>query len=69
MSYTFFEKLKYYPWGKKAKQLLFETPIEIMIGVLLVGSITGGLTYRNRAARAGEIPLAFSEIEQTTKEF
>lgn len=69
MNYSFLDKLKHYPYRRKAKQLLFETPIEIMIGILLVGSITGGLTYRNRAAKAGEIPLAFSEIEQTTKEF
>ena len=65
----FITKLKEYPWRKNIKRLLFETPVEIMIGVVLVGAITGTLGYRNRAARAGEIPIAFSEVEQITKDF
>ncbi|TAL31177.1 MAG: hypothetical protein EPN97_11370 [Alphaproteobacteria bacterium] len=69
MSESIFTKAKRYPWKKAIKRLLFETPVEVMIGVLLVGAISGPLIYRNRAARAGEIPTAFSEIEQTTKDF
>lgn len=69
MSESIFSKAKNYPWKKRIKRLLFETPIEVFIGVLLVGAISGPLIYRNRAARAGEIPVAFSEIEQTTKDF
>ena len=69
MSQSVFSKAKNYPWKKAIKRLLFETPVEVMIGVLLVGAISGPLIYRNRAARAGEIPTAFSEIEHTTKEF
>jgi hypothetical protein len=63
------DKIKEFPWRKRIKRLLFETPIEVMIGVLLVGAISGPLIYRNRAARAGEIPIAFSEVEQIQKDF
>lgn len=69
MSESIFTKAKSFPWKKTIKRLLFETPVEVMIGVLLVGAIAGPLLYRNRAARAGEIPTAFSEIEHTTKDF
>lgn len=65
----FITRLREYPWRKNIKKLLFETPIEVMIGVILVGAISGPLIYRNRAARAGEIPIAFSEVEQIRKDF
>jgi hypothetical protein len=69
MSESIFTKAKNFPWKKAIKRLLFETPVEVMIGVLIAGIIAGPLIYRNRAARSGEIPTAFSEIEQTTKDF
>lgn len=65
----FIEKIKGYPWRHNIKKLLFETPAEILIGVLLVGSIFGIAGYRNRSALAGEIPIAFSEVEQITRDF
>lgn len=53
---------------RKIKKFFFETPAEILMGVAILGSIFGGLSYRHNAAKAGEIPLAFSEIEQITEE-
>ncbi len=66
---AFIDKIKTYPWRHNIKKLLFETPAEILIGVALLGTVFGIAGYRNRAARAGEIPIAFSEVEQITKDF
>lgn len=53
---------------RKLKKIFFETPVEILMGVAILGSIFGGLSYRHNAAKSGEIPLAFSEIEQIEKD-
>jgi len=53
----------------KAKRLILDTPIEIAIGAVLMGSIAGGISYHVQQGKEGQIPLAFSEIEQTTRDF
>src|ERR1044072_3572219 len=63
------DKTKESTWRKKLKRLFFETSIEVLLGVIIVGAVSGGLFYRNRVARSGEIPIAFSEGEQIKKDF
>ncbi len=53
----------------KGKKMLYETPVEILIGVMLVGATFGVARYHVERSHEGNIPLAFSEIERTTKEF
>ena len=53
----------------KAKRLILDTPIEIAIGAVLLGSIGGSMGYHGQQLKEGQIPLAFSEIEQTTKDY
>ncbi len=61
------------PWYKRAfkwsRHLLFNTSAEIWIGVTLGLVLAGGLSTRHYASKAGEIPLAFSEIEQISADF
>lgn len=61
------------PWYKRAwkwsRHQLFNTSAEIWIGVTLGLVLAGGLSTRHYASKAGEIPLAFSEIEQISADF
>lgn len=63
------EKPWYVQAWRGARKALFETTAEVWIGLALVGALAGGLSYRHEASKAGEIPLAFSEIEQITADF
>ena len=53
----------------KGKKILYETPVEILIGVVLLGAVFGTARYEVERSKEGNIPLAFSEIERTTAEF
>ncbi len=55
--------------AQKTRQIIHDTPIEIAIGAVLFGAVAGGVAYQVQAEREGQIPLAFSEIEKTTRHF
>lgn len=61
------------PWYKKAykwaRKIAFTTSAEIWVGLTIGLVLAGGLSGRYYASKAGEIPLAFSEIEQITSDF
>lgn len=54
-----------YPLRKKFRDLVYDTPIEIAIGALLVGSMGGYWVYQHNNEKMGHTPIAFSEIEST----
>ncbi|MDE1153010.1 MAG: hypothetical protein PW788_10785 [Micavibrio sp.] len=56
-------------WIDKVKRFIYETPVEIAIGAVLFGTIAGVSSYEVQKGKEGQIPLAFSEIEQTTRDF
>ncbi|MBI3440813.1 MAG: hypothetical protein HY052_03250 [Proteobacteria bacterium] len=68
MNSGFLNNVMQYTWLQKVKQLLGDSLVEVGIGALIVGSIFGGMRYRSDSSKAGEIPLAFSEIEHNTRD-
>jgi len=56
-------------WIDKVKRFIYETPVEIAIGAVLFGAVAGVSSYEVQKGKEGQIPLAFSEIEQTTRDF
>lgn len=64
-----FLKAVNYPYGAKAMHLIRNTPIEIAIGAVVLGTAFGTVSYQVNAEKEKRIPLAFSEIEKTIKEF
>ncbi len=61
--------IKSYPYKKKTKQIIFETPAEIFIGAGLLASTFGVASYSHENAKRGKIPLAFSEIGENRHRF
>lgn len=57
--------LRAYPYRQTAKRLILETPIEIAIGAVALGGVCGISSFNHESAKQGQIPLAFSEINQT----
>ncbi|HYD16923.1 MAG TPA: hypothetical protein VEF76_00425, partial [Patescibacteria group bacterium] len=61
------------PWHKRAwkwaRHQVFNTTAEVWVLAALGLTLAGGLSARYYASKAGEIPLAFSEIEQITSDF
>lgn len=57
-----------YPLRKKFRDLIYDTPIEIAIGALIVGSMGGYWVYQHNNEKMGHTPIAFSEIEGTLRE-
>lgn len=47
----------------RGRRLLLDTPVEILIGAVALGSAAGIMSYNTNKAREAEIPIAFSEIE------
>src|SRR5688572_15509777 len=66
---SFLEKVVKYPWLQKAWRYTLLTPVEVFVGMALIGALFGWMRHDTLARRAGKIPLAFSEIERTTKDF
>lgn len=60
-----FNAVKDYPWKDRARRLIYDTPIEVAIGALLVGSLLGGGSYMLQREKEGQIPVAFSEVGKT----
>lgn len=56
-------------WQRALKNLVYLTKVEIVAGALLIGSLAGIWRYNHEDAKSKRIPLAFSEIEQTTHDF
>ncbi|PZP54600.1 MAG: hypothetical protein DI586_09425, partial [Micavibrio aeruginosavorus] len=56
-----------YPYKQKAKELIYETPIEVFIGAAAVGMAVGTISYEHEDSKQGQIPLAFSEAGQLKK--
>jgi hypothetical protein len=53
--------------SRKAKWLFFTTPIEIVLGAAVMTSGVGYVAYNQLAPQAGQIPLAYSQIDQNTE--
>jgi hypothetical protein len=69
MTESLLEKLQNYPWRQKAKQLVHDTYIEIVIGAVTLSSIFGAVSYNHNKKKEADLPVAFSEIEATTRSF
>lgn len=69
MKQAFLEAAKNFQWKERAKHLIYHTPVEVVIGAVLVGGVFGTVIYNKNAEREGRIPTAFSEIERTTRDF
>lgn len=61
-----FNTLKNYPYLSRGKQLILDTPIEVPIGAVAIGAAFCIASFGHENAKRGQIPLAFSEISQTT---
>ena len=49
--------------------VITQTPVEIAVGALIIGGFVGRESYQYQSLKEGQIPVAFSEIEATQKEF
>lgn len=49
----------------KAWSVIVNTPVEVAIGAALVGALSSAIAYSSEMSKAGQIPLAFSEIGKT----
>ncbi|MCB9991100.1 MAG: hypothetical protein H6867_06935 [Rhodospirillales bacterium] len=54
---------------ERFRRLVLDTPIEVLIGGVLVGALAGGVAYDHEASKKGSIPVAFSEIGKTKMRF
>lgn len=54
-------------WKAKARELIFETPIEAYAAALMGAVIAGNISFQEEDYKRGQIPLAFSEIGQTRR--
>lgn len=52
---------------EKSLHLIYTTPIEIAIGAVFVGALTGGGSYWVQSGDEGKIPIAFSEVGKTIR--
>lgn len=50
-------------------RLLLDTPVEILLGAVALGSVAGVTSYNSNKAKELEIPIAFSEVEHITKSY
>ncbi|MCE9508042.1 MAG: hypothetical protein K8R48_06995 [Alphaproteobacteria bacterium] len=63
------DKIRNYPWLENAKELIHKTRIEVVMGALALGTVFGAVSYNKNKEKEALIPLAFSEIEGTTRAF
>ena len=53
--------VRHYPYGERAKRLIIDTPVEVAIGAVLLGSAMTFSGIAHERGKEGQIPLAFSE--------
>jgi hypothetical protein len=56
-------------WRDRLWRLVHDTPVEIWIGAVVLGAAFGGVSYHINSVRAERVPVAFSEIGKTVREF
>lgn len=60
-----FNAVKDYPLKDKLRRLIYDTPIEVALGAVLLGGSLGIGSYHFQQQKEGQIPVAFSEIGAT----
>ena len=55
--------------GRKTKELIYTTPIEVAIGAVLVGALLTTGSYHSQLGNEGKIEIAFSEVGKTIQQF
>ena len=64
-----FNAAKEYPLKDKLRRLVYDTPIEVALGAILLGGSLGLGSYHFQQQKEGQIPVAFSEIGATIESY
>lgn len=64
-----FNAVKEYPLKDKLRRLVYDTPIEVALGAVLLGGSLGLGSYHFQQQKEGQIPVAFSEIGATIESY